>query len=346
MTGLEQDFSHLHSGHSLFLYSLTGVLQESYGSYLAQDRYYSLLSATVKSAFREKYKKSAKEKLSEIAVDYFGAPLHEFIQYLQHNHSRYCVPSSVASGLGNLPLKRVWYDQNETNIATTQKLPTGELLNGAKSYEMILPYFTTTKKYNADSINELGRLQRDRLYQRAVQIAVDIMQKQNVTEAVDAFKIDLNHPRHFFNTSVIPDNENDELGGSRCKDMDSAKQNCPVRYDAMMRWFRYVESVIARLDTLTVDMFYMAGSRLTTPGCPVKMVAKFNPSSGSQSYSASASCSRPCHYMLPFFLRLPGPKYNAFSVAGHEARPGHHTQVSPLSCFSNSCNERFFNNLV
>lgn len=270
---------------------------------------------------------SVKEKLSKIVIDYFGAPVHDFIDFLQNNHSRHCVPSTVASGLGNLPLKRVWYDGNETSENTTQRLPTGEILNGAKSYELILPYFTTTRKYNATNINQLGMNQRELLYKRAIQIASNITNKQNITEAVREFKTDLNHPRHFFNTSVIPDNENDELGGSRCKDMESAKRNCPVRYDAMMRWFKYVQSILARLDTLTVNMFYMSGSRLTTPGCPVKMVAKFNPSSGSQSYSSSASCRRPCHYQLPFFLKLPGPKYNAFSVAGHETRPGHHTQV-------------------
>lgn len=83
------------------------------------------------------------------------------------------------------------------------------------------------------------------------------------------------------------------------------------------------------LDPLTIPMFHFTGKKRSTPNCPVKVVPKFLPGSGSQSYSSSnKGCTRYAKYKLPFFLKNLGPKYNAFSVAAHEARPGHHTQVS------------------
>lgn len=37
---------------------------------------------------------------------------------------------------------------------------------------------------------------------------------------------------------------------------------------------------------------------------------------------------------MPFFLDKPGPKYETVSLAAHEARPGHHTQVSAETLLS------------
>ena len=271
--------------------------------------------------------------ISTHLVNHVGTPLVEFLDFLKNNHSRHCVPADVASGLANLPLRRVWLDQKKTDIETTQKLPTGEQLDGARSYEMILPYFTTTDQYNATSINALGESQKGILYKQAIRIARSIMGKDvnHTEEAVEGFKADLNHPRHFFNTTPIPENENGAVGGSRCPNMEEARVKCPVRYEAMQAWFKYAQEIISMLDPLTVDLFHMGGPRITTPVCPVKMVAKFNPSSGSQSYSGGGQdCDEASEYQLPFFLKLPGPKFNAFSVAGHETRPGHHTQVLGL----------------
>ena len=281
----------------------------------------------MKAKFQSKYKKTEVEKMSEILINYVGQPISTFIDYLEKNYSRHCVPSDVASGLANLPLPYIWLDQNKTSIKTTQKLPTGESLDGKKTYDMILPYFTTSKAYTAKTIFELGIKQRDKLYSEAIEITKELTGK-NETTAVAEFKIDLDDPKHFFNSTVIPENENDEEGGRRCKDMESAKMNCPVRYKAMQDWFAEVRVILARIEPMTIPMFYMTGDKATTPSCPLKMVAKFNPSSGSQSYSSTGKkCLSACRYKLPFFLKRPGPKYNLYSVAGHEGRPGHHTQV-------------------
>ena len=211
---------------------------------------------------------------------------------------------------------------------TTKKLPTGENLDGKKTYEMILPYFTTSKKYTSDSIYKLGIKKRDELYRVAIELAKKLTSIKDDQQAVKNFSNYLNGPNMFFNTTEIPENENGIEGGRRCSNMEEAKKNCPVRYKAMVDWFKTVQESLALIDPKLVDMFYVTGKKATVPNCPLEMTAKFNPSSGSQSYKGSGKkCSKPGQYFLPFFLKRPGPKYGVLSVAGHEGRPGHHTQV-------------------
>ena len=88
-------------------------------------------------------------------------------------------------------------------------------------------------------------------------------------------------------------------------------------------------AVLSDLAPKTNHMFHFTGKYQSTPNCPVQLIANFNPGTGSQSFQSSdKACSRPAHYRLPFYLKDMGPKYNAISVGAHEARPGHHTQVS------------------
>ena len=88
------------------------------------------------------------------------------------------------------------------------------------------------------------------------------------------------------------------------------------------------KKVMSLLDPKTVNLFYFAGNKHTTPNCPIEMQPDFNPSSASQSYETSNSeCSSNSRFNVPFFLNNLGPIYSEFSVNAHEARPGHHTQV-------------------
>lgn len=91
------------------------------------------------------------------------------------------------------------------------------------------------------------------------------------------------------------------------------------------------------LDPKTVDMFYFTGPKHTTPNCPVDLLPDLNPSSGAQSYENSdPQCSRNAIYNIPFFLENLGPRFSEWSVNAHEARPGHHTQVSNADNFSSN----------
>lgn len=86
------------------------------------------------------------------------------------------------------------------------------------------------------------------------------------------------------------------------------------------------------LDPKTSQMFYFTGKKHSTPNCPLEIVPDFNPSAGVPSYLKSDSkCSRNAKYFIPFFLKRPGPRYMQWSVNAHEARPGHHTQVSAIA---------------
>lgn len=75
-------------------------------------------------------------------------------------------------------------------------------------------------------------------------------------------------------------------------------------------------------------IFYFTGSKVTAPNCPIEMLPHYNPSNGAQFFKSSdAACSKPTYFGLPFFLKDFGPIFQEWSVTGHEARPGHHTQV-------------------
>ena len=77
-------------------------------------------------------------------------------RYLRRDHIQHCVPSNVSSGLATLPLSFVYV--NNTAIKsrpTNRSLPTGELLNGKKSYDQIVSYFTTNTM-SPDDIHDLG----------------------------------------------------------------------------------------------------------------------------------------------------------------------------------------------
>lgn len=70
--------------------------------------------------------------------------LCSFFRYLRKDHIKHCVPSNVSSGLATLPLSFVYVNNTADKSKPTNKsLPTGEILNGKKSYQQIVSYFTT-----------------------------------------------------------------------------------------------------------------------------------------------------------------------------------------------------------
>lgn len=90
----------------------------------------------------------------------------------------------------------------------------------------------------------------------------------------------------------------------------------------------FYRQVMSMLDPKTIHMFHFSGPKHTTPNCPVDLLPDFNPSRGAQSYLRSTKdCRRSSYYRIPFFLSRP-KTYEEWSVNAHEARPGHHTQVT------------------
>ncbi|XP_065060075.1 uncharacterized protein LOC135687446 isoform X2 [Rhopilema esculentum] len=290
--------------------------------------YLKKLDSSVQGAWRSKYGKTVEGSLNAALLNDLGKPIKAFIDYVKLNYSRHCIPDDKVSGLASLPVDYVWLDQREDKQQPTlKKLPTGEALNGPKAYEMILPYFTTNSM-KANEIYDLGKRMLDSLYPQALEIAKAYTKESDSVKAAARFKAEfVDSPMSYFNATPIPANESGRDAFQKCQSLETAKKYCPVRYQSMMNWFGEVEAIMATLHAKIVNMFYQTGPKASTANCPVRMVAVFNPSVGHQSFSAAgARCRRPCYYKLPFFLTPPGPRYAAISIAGHEARPGHHTQ--------------------
>lgn len=96
----------------------------------------------------------------------------------------------------------------------------------------------------------------------------------------------------------------------------------------ILQYFEKVMSIIyPKLSTL----FYFNGDQNTVPNCPIEMEPHYNPSNGAQYFAKSdGACSSTTRYGMPFFLEKYGPKFQEWSLTGHEGRPGHHTQYQGM----------------
>ena len=84
-----------------------GVLEESFGRTLTDERYYEYTSNDTRQQFLAKYGTLYEIYMAKTLIEYVGKPVENFIMFLRYGYSRYCVPSHVASGLANLPLDKV-----------------------------------------------------------------------------------------------------------------------------------------------------------------------------------------------------------------------------------------------
>merc|ERR1719150_2263530 len=121
--------------------------------------------------------------------------------------------------------------------------------------------------------------------------------------------------------------------------MESARIHCPVRWTAMKRAFDFSLLTMANNDAKSQPFFWFNGPKRSTPNCPIKMAANMNPAAGAESYGdADYSCKGPGTYYIPFWKNPIGPIYSGVTVAVHEGRPGHHTQVQGFNeNFGDSC---------
>ncbi|XP_048583523.1 uncharacterized protein LOC5513995 [Nematostella vectensis] len=314
---------------------LKGLLSDSFLSNLMNNS-----QETAK--WEATHNKTVNESMRQFLFESIGESVHAVNRYLETEHALHCVPSTVSSGLATLPLEYIYVNGTSTGNKTTQVLPTGEKLDGKKTYEHIMPYFTTTTN-TPDEVHKLGYTMLEKLYPEVLEIARDVTgESNNNATAVEAFIKRLNESDMFFDTVPIPANESDANAKDVCSySLENAKTFCPNRWAAMQRWFDEARRVMSKLDPKTVGMFHFNGYKHTTPNCPVEMRPNLNPSSGAQSYSRSNSyCSRPAYYNIPFFIERPGPKFEEWSVNAHEARPGHHTQVQGLvEHFRDNCGD-------
>ena len=217
------------------------MLNESYTKDMRDPRWLADLEKSASEAWEKKHQKTVRASINEALVEYVGKPLDSLLKYLEFNHSQYCVPSNISSGLATLPLSYIYKNGTNTTIKTTQKLPSGEQLSGKRAYEMILPYFTTNEM-TPDEVYALGEKMLKQLYPRAVGIAKQITGMNETDKAVEEFKKRLEDQSMFFNEEKIPENESNKDAFAKCTSMETAKIYCPKRYKAMLTWFDYVNS--------------------------------------------------------------------------------------------------------
>ena len=106
---------------------------------------------------------------------YFLFFLCSFFRYLRKDHIQHCVPSNVSSGLATLPLSFVYVNSTADKSKPTNKSPpTGELLNGKKSYQQIVSYFTTNTM-SPDEIYKLGLKMLNELYPQVGEVLQKIV---------------------------------------------------------------------------------------------------------------------------------------------------------------------------
>lgn len=152
--------------------------------------------------------------------------------------------------------------------------------------------------------------------------------KNRRSKAVELLKKRLASSDQWHNHAPFPANESDERAHKLCSDTDSAKAHCPRRWAALQIWIEYIQEVMNKIYPKIRPMFYFTGPMATAPNCPIQMLPHYNPSNGAMFFRPSgADCSKPSYFGLPFFLKNYGPKFQEWSVIGHESRPGHHTQM-------------------
>jgi uncharacterized protein (DUF885 family) len=156
------------------------------------------------------------------------------------------VPNNVSSGLASLPLKYIYINASQTQTKTTQKLPSGESLDGRRSYERILYYFTTSEDLTPDKIHELGKEKLKTLYPEAEKAAENETGKSG-EDAVASFKNILNDQSSYFNDAPFPSNESNEIAFEKCTNLSQAKIFCPKRHEAFQKWSAYVRGMAKKL---------------------------------------------------------------------------------------------------
>ncbi|KXJ27498.1 uncharacterized protein LOC110235879 [Exaiptasia diaphana] len=319
-----------------------GIFDEVYVKDVLDPKFLLKLQDDVRQLllWRQKYaEKKLQDSLREYLLEYLGKPIDRMLKYLKYEYQSHCVPSSVSSGLSSLPVPFIYVNGSaDRDFPTTGKLPTGEKLSGAKAYEYILEYFTTTE-LSPDEVFAIGNETLHQLYPQALEIARQVTGQSNYTLAKQMFVKRLNQSDMYYGNGVIPKNESGKEAHDACRSIETAKVNCPKRWDAMEKWFTDARQTMAKLEGKIIDMFYFTGSKRTTPSCPATLEPDFTPESAAQSYSRSdATCSHSASYYIPFFMDRPGPRFEEWSVNAHEVMPGHHLQdQGNVENFMDSC---------
>ncbi|XP_031562253.1 uncharacterized protein LOC116298050 isoform X3 [Actinia tenebrosa] len=334
--GMVRDIDDCKRGlHSFFVFyrnmnKVEDVMRQRIAKGLTRDSTLDKLSKEEKEKWFTKYNKTVKQDIRDHVLKYIGEPLYKLITYLKTTYLEHCLPVNESSGLSGLPLTHVYINGSKTNQLTYPYLPTGQRLNGSKAYESIMPYFTTSD-ITPNEVHDLGLKMINKLYAQVLELARNETHTSNTTQAKEMFARKLNDSSMFYGADLIPEIESNATAHERCTSSSSAKTYCPVRYKAMQRLVKDLYKVMSLMDSKTVEMFYFTGSKHTTPNCPVDVIIQYSPQFLIEQYHGIyPDCHSSSRVSIPFHVRRLGPKYGKWTMIGHEARPGHHTQTQGL----------------
>lgn len=282
---------------------------------------------------------SVRVSLNKALEDGFSKPFRKLYKYLTEEHITHCPPDDEASGISVLPLQYVYVNGKAMkDQPTTQKLPiTNTKLDGNDLYRKFVKRFTTTNLTPPEIFKE-GEKQLNIFYPQLVNLTKEYTKINDEDKAVEKMKAIMEGDAqwHAFN---FPENESNAQAHARCSSPEKAKKYCPVRWKGIKKWGNYLNRILSMIHPKLYDAFHFTGDFNSVPNCPVLMTPHYNPSNGAMYFDASdAECSQPTQYGLPFFLEKYGPRFQEWSVNGHEARPGHHFQYQgSVELFSNPC---------
>ena len=196
---------------------------------------------------------------------YIGVAVKKLLKYLETDYYNACRPDEKGpGGLSALPISVIY--NNGSIVPGSQTHPflplcTGSScrLNGSASYEMILGYYTT-KDIHPLEVNKIGWANVRRIYPQMVSIAKKVTRIAVDGDAVKAFQnVLLDLKTSYFNSKPIPANQSQGEAFKKCVSDESAQKYCPQRWEAMMKWFRFAESVMTMHEGNTVDYFFFTG---------------------------------------------------------------------------------------
>ena len=103
----------------------------------------------------------------------------------------------------------------------------------------------------------------------AYQVSNQSRGESSNTSAIDYLKMKLNASAAFF-ANDIPANESDDRAHSLCKNDKNAAIYCPVRWEAMQKWFKVAREVSFYQKETRIshrDALFIEGKAFTFVGC-------------------------------------------------------------------------------
>ncbi|RMX39595.1 hypothetical protein pdam_00004022, partial [Pocillopora damicornis] len=294
-----------------------GIYDQEFAKTLLKPEFFESLTKAMKDTWTAKYQNTVEEYFKQSILQNIGIPVTRMISYLENEYLCNCPnQEEVLSGLGKLPLR--YFIKKET----LQKLPNGQRLSGARTYQRLMRFFTTMDVSPAQlRTKAVGRLSE--LYRKVVILAKLYTKEQNKNTAINKLKKVLRNRDQWFNNQPFPSSESGEDAFVMCHDTASAQ---------VMK--TKVKPVI---DTL----FYSSGRKKTVPACSLEVTADFHPFVSYHAYGVgSKDCTSKSTQYLPFFMDKFGPKWTEYTTTAHEQLPGHQLEVqSYVEYFEDSCED-------